>query len=68
MEYLVVAGQGILPADSLMGLAFAIIKIMAFGALGVVAVGIVASCLCDLFECRKWRHDRGRTEAWQLMH
>ena len=58
---------GIVPADALTGLAFGIIRILAFGALGIVLFGILLSGLCDLFECRKWRHARGRTETWELM-
>jgi len=38
--------------------AFAVIKIVAYGAMGVVVFGILATCVCDLFECRKWRQAR----------
>ena len=54
--------------EALAGLAFLVIKIVALGALGLVAIGLFASCLCDVFECRKWRQCQGRTETWQLMH
>jgi len=57
-----------LGVDALTGLAFGIIKILACGAMGVVFVGIVMTCLCELFECRKWRRCQGRTEVWRLMH
>lgn len=63
MDFLGMADPGVVPGDTLTGLAFAIIKILAYGALGVVALGVVATCLCDLFECRKWRLARGRTET-----
>ncbi len=57
-----------LGVDALRGLAFGIIKILAYGAMGVIFVGIVMTCLCDLFECKKWRRSEGRTEVWRLMH
>jgi len=68
MNFLGMADPGVIPADALTGLAFWIIKILAFGAFGIVFVGVVMSCLCDFFECRKWRRCHGRTEIWQLMH
>lgn len=49
-------------------LALGVIKVLAFAALGLVVLGAVVSGLCDLFECRKWRRDQGRTEVWRLMH
>lgn len=67
MDLMRMADPGLMPTDTLTGLAFGIIKILAYGALGVVVFGVVATCLCDLFECRKWRLARGRTETWQLM-
>jgi hypothetical protein len=53
---------------TLSGLALGIIKVLAFVALGLVVLGAVVYGLCDLFECRKWRRDQGRTEVWRLMH
>lgn len=67
MDLLRMADPSIVPADALTGLAFGIIKVLAYGALGVVVFGVVATCLCDLFECRKWRLARGKTETWPLM-
>jgi hypothetical protein len=55
-------------ADLLAGFVYGIIKILACGAAGVVLVGIVTTGLCDLFECKKWRRNEGRTEIWRLMH
>ncbi len=68
MNLLGMADPTALSSDALTGLAFGIIKILAFGAMGVVVFGVFMSLLCDLFECRKWRHVKGRTETWQLMH
>ena len=61
------ADPGVVPSDALTGIAFGIIKILAYGAMAVVAAGIVMTCLCCFFECRKWRQSHGRTEAWRLM-
>jgi hypothetical protein len=36
-------------------------------AMGIVLAGIVMTCLCDIFECRKLRQGHGRTENWQPM-
>jgi hypothetical protein len=68
MNFLEMASQGVLPTDALTGLAYGIIKILAYSAMGVVFAGIVMTCWCDLFECRKWRRCQGRTEVWRLMH
>jgi hypothetical protein len=65
MDLLVLADPGFISADAVTGFAFGIIKILAYGAMGVVAAGIVMTCLCDLFECRRRRQDQGRTEAWR---
>lgn len=55
-------------ADLLTGFAYGIIKLVAYGATGVVLVGIITTGLCDLFECKNWRRSEGRTEVWRLMH
>jgi len=67
MDLLGMVDPGVVAGGALTGLAFAIIKILAYGALGVVVFGIVATCLCDILECRKWRPARGRAETWQMM-
>lgn len=67
MDLLGMADPGVVPSDALTGIAFGIIKVLAYGAMAVVAAGIVMTCLCDLFECRKWRQGHGRTEAWRLI-
>lgn len=67
MDPLLLAGSGVVPADALTVIAYGIIKILAYGALAVFAAGVVMTCLCDLFECRKWRQGHGRTEAWRLI-
>lgn len=68
MEFLGTAVLGIVPSNLLTGLVYGLLKLLAFCALGIVIAGMVTSCLCDLFECRKWRQCHGRTETWQLMH
>ena len=68
MDFLGMVDPGVLPADALTGLVYGIIKILAYGAMGVVFVGIAMTCWCCLFECRKWRRCQGRTEVWRLMH
>lgn len=55
-------------ADLLTGFVYGIIKILAYGAMGVVAAGIVMTCWCDLFECKKWRRSQGKSEVWRLIH
>jgi hypothetical protein len=68
MDFLGIAFHGLVPGELLTGLVYGILKILALSAGGLVVMGTVTSCLCDLFECRKWRQCRGRTETWQLMH
>jgi hypothetical protein len=68
MDLLGMAGSGVLTTDVLVGLVYSIIKLVAFGAVGVVVLGALVACLCDLFEGREWRRCRGRTEVWRLMH
>jgi hypothetical protein len=68
MDFLVMADPGVLPTDALTGLVYAIIKILAYSAIGVVFFGIIMTCLCDLFGCRKLRRCHGRSEVWQLIH
>lgn len=68
MDLMGMADPGAVPAEALSGLAFGIIKIVALGALGIVAFGFVMAGLCDIFECRMWRKAAGQTEFWRLMH
>jgi len=68
MDLMGMAGSGVLTTDVLAGVVYGIIKILAFGAVGVVVVGAIVSCLCDLYESQTWRRCRGRTEVWRLMH
>ena len=68
MDFLGIADPGVFPAELLTGLVYGIIKILAYGAIGVVLVCVALTCLCEFFECRKWRRCQGRTEAWRLMH
>ncbi|MGB8959724.1 MAG: hypothetical protein WCC00_12015 [Candidatus Aminicenantales bacterium] len=68
MDFLGIADPGVVAADAMTGLTFGIIRILGFGALGIVVFGFLLSGLCDLFECGKWRHAQGRTETRQMMH
>ncbi len=68
MEFLGTAGYALAPGDLLTGLVYGILKILALSGAGVVIAGMIASGLCDLFECRKWRRYHGRSATWQLMH
>ena len=68
MDFLSMAGPGLAAGDVFTTVAFGIIRIVAYAAVGAVSIGVVAACLCDLFECRKWRRCHGRTEFWVLMH
>ena len=67
MDLLRMVDPGVVAGDALTGLAFGIIRIVALGALGIVLAGLVMTCLCDIFECRKLGQSRGRTENWQPM-
>ncbi len=68
MNFLSMAGPGLVASDVAAVSAFGIIRAVAFAALGAVLIGAVAACLCDFFECRRWRRSHGRTEFWALMH
>ena len=67
MGFLGMADPGVVPADALTGFAFGVIRILGYGALGIVAFGLLMSALCDLSECRKLRRAQGQSEAWQLL-
>jgi hypothetical protein len=67
MDFLGIADPGLVPSDALTGIAYGIIKILAYGAMAVVFAGLIMTCLCDLFECRKSRQSHGQTEAWRLI-
>ena len=68
MNFLSMAGPGLVAGDVATAAAFGIIRAVAYAAIGAVFIGVVAACLCDLFECRRWRRCHGRTEFWALMH
>ena len=68
MDFPGMAVLGFFTTDALTGLAYSIIKILAYGAMGIVFAGIVLTCWCDILECRKLRRCQGRSEAWQLIH
>jgi hypothetical protein len=67
MDLLYAADPGAVTGDTLTGLVFGILRILAFSGMGIVLAGIVMTCLCDIFECRKLRQGHGRTENWQPM-
>jgi hypothetical protein len=66
MNFLMSTDPGIVPADILTGFVYLILRVLAFGALGVVLVGVVTTCWCCLFECRKWKRFRGHSEFWRI--
>lgn len=65
MDILTAAELGIAPADLLTGLVYVVIKVLAFGALGIVLVGVVTTCWCCFFECRKLRRSSATPVTWQ---
>ena len=67
MDLLGTIDPGVVSADALTGLALGIIKVLGLGALGLALVGFLASCLCNLLECRKLRRDGGRSETWPVL-
>jgi hypothetical protein len=66
MDLLETADPGAVTGDALTGLVFGILRILAFSGVAIVVAGIVMTCLCDIFECRKLRQSHGRKEDWQL--
>lgn len=66
MDLLGTVDPGVVSADALTGLTLGIIKVLGYGALGIVLVGFLASCLCDLLECRRMRRDQGRGEGLRM--
>jgi hypothetical protein len=67
MDLLGMVDPGVVAGDALTGLAFGIIRVLALFSMGIVLAGVVMTCLCDIFECRKLRPGHGRTENWQPM-
>jgi len=68
MDLLGMADPSALPTDALTGLVFGILKILAYGALGVVFVGLAMTSFCCLFEGKKGSRHQGRTDIWRLIH
>ncbi len=68
MSFLGVGASAPPASDALAGLFAVISRILAYGAVGIVVLGILVTGLCDLFENKKWRRCHGRTEFWGLMH
>jgi hypothetical protein len=56
------------PDDGLLGLITAIIRIIAYTALGAAVVGLAVSACCYLLDSRKWKACAGRSLFWRLMH
>jgi hypothetical protein len=65
MNFLMSTDPGIVPADILTGFVYLILRVLAFGALGVMLVGVVTTCWCCFFECRKLRRSSARPVPWQ---
>jgi len=68
MDLLGVTDPGVFPTDALTGLAYGVIKLIAYGAIGFVLVGAVTTCWCCFFECKRWRRGQGKSEVWRLIH
>jgi hypothetical protein len=68
MDLLGVTDPGVLPTEPLAGIVYGIIKLVAYGALGIVLIGAVTTCWCCFFECRKWRRGQGKSDVWRLIH
>lgn len=67
MDLLGTVDPGVMSADALTGLTLGIIKVLGIGALGFALVGFLASCLCNLLECRKLRREGGSSETWPVL-
>ena len=67
MVFLGMVDPGFVSADALTGFAFGMIRILGYGALGIVAFGLLLSGLCDILECRKRHRAQGRSELRLLM-
>jgi hypothetical protein len=65
MESLMAANPGVAPADLLTGLVYVILKILAYGIIGIAFVGVVTTCWCCLFECRKSKRSSAKPVPWQ---
>ncbi|MFO7733184.1 MAG: hypothetical protein R6X21_05990 [Candidatus Aminicenantes bacterium] len=63
MDILTAVEPGVAPADLLIGLVYVILKILAYGAIGIALVGVVTTCWCCLFECRRCRGSSGDLRA-----
>lgn len=59
MDFLGMADPGVVPADAMTALVYGIIRILAYGAMGTVLVGILGTCWCCLLEHRKGRRCQG---------
>ena len=61
MDFLSATDPGEFPANTLTGVVFTILRILAYGAVGVVVVSAVTTCWCCIFECRRWKRPTPRT-------
>jgi hypothetical protein len=62
------ADPGFVSGDGLLGLVTAILRLIAYSALGAVALGFAATVCWCLFDGGKWRACEGRSLFWRLMH
>ncbi len=65
MDILTAAELEIAPADLLTGLVYVVIKFLAYGAVGIALIGVVTTCWCCLFDCRKLRCSSPTPIRWQ---
>jgi hypothetical protein len=62
------ADPGIVPDNGLLGLVTAVLRFIAYSALGAVIVGFAATICCCLLEGKRWKACAGRSLFWRLMH
>ena len=68
MSVLDLADPAFIPEDGLVGLVMVIIRLIAYAALAAVALGVVVTFCCCLFDGRKLKACQGRSVFWRLMH
>lgn len=68
MSLLGLTDPGFVSEGRLLGLVMAILRLIAYSALGTVVVGLAATICCYLFDDRKWKAYEGRSLFWRLTH
>lgn len=68
MSFFELADPGFVSGDGLLGLVTAILRLIAYSALGAAAAGFAVTVCCCLFDGREWKACEGRSLFWRLMH